>query len=394
MEQLESFLDIAATPMQKIVIIDIINIFNNVNFTGYLYALEAVLAKIENNEIELSSALDNIFTLVIDQCYDVAINFGITLEPNINVRDLYVIIDAIVSIEDIEDKKWMLDKLKSDMDDIDKIVMLMSHHNPTISEDIFYESITRVKPSLIKKLIEVTEGIQEEQEIQQFDIGPSIKLILSLISIINEKYKNNEQVLSRFYVDRLIKTLKKERLFELRNDYIRNPKEDGYKSIHLIGKFKNSEGELRSIELQIRTKVQHSWATAVEIVDLFTNQSLKSNSGKTIWKDFFKHTSEQFALLENSLYLNSSENNNLIFRDFLEEFKKLNKEYLKYSIYKVFGSCNKLNIIKNFTLFTNSLQITSEQLKNNTSNGYILIIIETILIGMYSDAFTCIKEDE
>ncbi|MCT7406639.1 RelA/SpoT domain-containing protein [Aliarcobacter cryaerophilus] len=179
-------------------------------------------------------------------------------------------------------------------------------------------------------------------------------------------------------VDRLIKTLKKERLFELRNDYIRNPKEDGYKSIHLIGKFKNSEGELRSIELQIRTKVQHSWATAVEIVDLFTNQSLKSNSGKTIWKDFFKHTSEQFALLENSLYLNSSENNNLIFRDFLEEFKKLNKEYLKYSIYKVFGSCNKLNIIKNFTLFTNSLQITSEQLKNNTSNGYILIIIETI----------------
>ena len=54
------------------------------------------------------------------------------------------------------------------------------------------------------------------------------------------------------------------------------------------------------------------------------------------------------------------------------------RKYLKYSIYKVFGSCNKLNIIKNFTLFTNSLQITSEQLKNNTSNGYILIIIETI----------------
>ena len=119
-------------------------------------------------------------------------------------------------------------------------------------------------------------------------------------------------------------------MFELRNDYIRNPKEDGYKSIHLIGKFKNSEGELRSIELQIRTKVQHSWATAVEIVDLFTNQSLKSNSGKTIWKDFFKHTSEQFALLENSLYLNSSENNNLIFRDFLEEFKKLNKNIAQF----------------------------------------------------------------
>ena len=178
-------------------------------------------------------------------------------------------------------------------------------------------------------------------------------------------------------VDRLIKTLKKERLFELRNDYIRNLKEDGYKSIHLIGKFKNFEGELRSIELQIRTKVQHSWATAVEIVDLFTNQSLKSNSGKTIWKDFFKYTSHQFSLLENSIYLNSSDTR-LIFKGFLEEFRKSKKKSLTYSAFKVFDSCNKLDITKKFSLFASSLQVTSEQLKNNTSNGYILIIVEII----------------
>ena len=78
MEQLESFLDIAATPMQKIVIIDIINIFNNVNFTGYLYALEGLFAKVENNQIELSIALSNIFEIVTDQCYDVALAFGVT----------------------------------------------------------------------------------------------------------------------------------------------------------------------------------------------------------------------------------------------------------------------------------------------------------------------------
>ena len=43
-------------------------------------------------------------------------------------------------------------------------------------------------------------------------------------------------------------------MFELRNDYIRNPKEDGYKSIHLIGKFKNSEGELKVLNYKLEQK--------------------------------------------------------------------------------------------------------------------------------------------
>ena len=194
-------------------------------------------------------------------------------------------------------------------------------------------------------------------------------------------------------VYRLIKVLKKQKLFELRNDYIKNPKEDGYKSIHLIGKFRNNDGEFRSIELQIRTKVQHSWATAVEIVDLFTKQSLKSSSGKTIWKDFFKHTSNQFTILENSIYLNSSDNN-LIFKGFVEEFRKLNKKDLKFSAYKVFNSCNELNIAKKFSLFTNSLKITSEQLINNTTNGYILIIVEIIEGNTYGINSIYYNEDE
>ena len=194
-------------------------------------------------------------------------------------------------------------------------------------------------------------------------------------------------------VYRLIKVLKKQKLFELRNDYIKNPKEDGYKSIHLIGKFRNNDGEFRSIELQIRTKVQHSWATAVEIVDLFTKQSLKSSFGKTIWKDFFKHTSNQFTILENSIYLNSSDNN-LIFKGFVEEFRKLNKKDLKFSAYKVFNSCNELNIAKKFSLFTNSLKITSEQLKNNITNGYILIIVEIIEGNTYGINSIYYNEDE
>ncbi len=39
--------------------------------------------------------------------------------------------------------------------------------------------------------------------------------------------------------------------------------------------------------MQIRTAVQHSWATAVEVVGAFTAQSLKSSQGNEKWLDFF-----------------------------------------------------------------------------------------------------------
>ena len=41
------------------------------------------------------------------------------------------------------------------------------------------------------------------------------------------------------------------------------------------------------IEVQLRTKVQHAWATALETVDTFTRQALKSNVGDPDWMRFF-----------------------------------------------------------------------------------------------------------
>lgn len=85
-------------------------------------------------------------------------------------------------------------------------------------------------------------------------------------------------------------------------DYIRSPRnEDGYRSLHLIYKYKNlqnPEYDGLRIELQIRTKLQHAWATAVETMGTLLGQALKSRQGDQEWLDFFAITSSAFAYKE------------------------------------------------------------------------------------------------
>lgn len=86
-------------------------------------------------------------------------------------------------------------------------------------------------------------------------------------------------------------------------DYIKTPKKDGYRGYHLIGRFIDSQGKEKSIEIQLRTKIQHSWATALEIVDLFTGQALKSSIGEEKWKDFLVLLVNNLKLLKEYLYI-------------------------------------------------------------------------------------------
>lgn len=94
------------------------------------------------------------------------------------------------------------------------------------------------------------------------------------------------------------------------NDYITNPKIDGYRSFHLVFEYNTDTGKRdfngRRIEMQIRTRLQHCWATAVETVDFFTRQSLKLNDGKPDWVEFFKLVSSAFAIKENCSIVNGT----------------------------------------------------------------------------------------
>lgn len=85
-------------------------------------------------------------------------------------------------------------------------------------------------------------------------------------------------------------------------DYISEPRtEDGYRSHHLIFSYKNRkapEYEGLLLEVQIRTKLQHTWATAVETMGIYLGQLLKSRKGDQDWIDFFALTSSAFAHIE------------------------------------------------------------------------------------------------
>jgi len=84
-------------------------------------------------------------------------------------------------------------------------------------------------------------------------------------------------------------------------DYISHPKADGYRSVHLIYRYSNArapEYEGLSIELQLRTRLQHAWATAVETMGTFLGQALKSGQGERNWRDFFSVASAAIAVIE------------------------------------------------------------------------------------------------
>jgi ppGpp synthetase/RelA/SpoT-type nucleotidyltranferase len=110
-------------------------------------------------------------------------------------------------------------------------------------------------------------------------------------------------------------------------DYVLRPKADGYRSVHLVFRFCSDSPERalyngQRIEIQIRSKLQHSWATAVETAQVFTGQALKSRvkNAAEDWLRFFALTSSAFALREKSPTVPNTPNTR---KEIVEELKQL-----------------------------------------------------------------------
>jgi hypothetical protein len=93
-------------------------------------------------------------------------------------------------------------------------------------------------------------------------------------------------------VSRLTDAYLEDDLFALRDNYIEEPKEDGYRSVHLVGTYNSDDPQYavwngHKIEVQLRTLLQHAWATALEVVMTFTREPLKFGQGDPDWLRFF-----------------------------------------------------------------------------------------------------------
>lgn len=158
-------------------------------------------------------------------------------------------------------------------------------------------------------------------------------------------------------VEKLAKEYKRSKRFthvlkdsQCRN-YIESPKDDGYRGIHLVYEYNNtmartqeakdSKGKL--IEIQIRSELQHIWATAVETVGLMTGESLKAHRGSDEWLEFFRYVSSAFAIIENRNVLQAHDGKEQ--REIYEEIIKLIDEMKVFD--KLRGYSVGLRVIDN-----------------------------------------------
>ena len=131
-------------------------------------------------------------------------------------------------------------------------------------------------------------------------------------------------------VDEVYKTLNKYKNSRIRHilkredDYIQNPKKSGYRSYHIVYQFQSDEKETYNknmlIEIQFRTKLQHIWATAVEMMGIYTKSNLKSGIGSEDILRFFALVSSIFAIMEGSPIIPSTIDNYDIL---ISEIKKI-----------------------------------------------------------------------
>ena len=166
--------------------------------------------------------------------------------------------------------------------------------------------------SVIKKLKRKYGNDHPTMKLSQMQDIAGCRIVVSDMELVDKLY------------DHIIKQIKYEKVNE--KDYIVNPKYDGYRSIHLIYRYKSKSDKLQNeflVEIQLRTQLQHSWATAVETVGLFTKHDLKSNEGSQEWQKFFKLVSLAFTIKENVTQITDTLDN---IDELYSQIKKLSEE--------------------------------------------------------------------
>ena len=110
------------------------------------------------------------------------------------------------------------------------------------------------------------------------------------------------------------------------HNYISKPRGTGYRGLHLMYEYDSdmaTEWQGLQIEIQLRSRLQHQWATAVETVGTFIGDELKSNRGDQGWLRFFALMSSAIALSERTPLVPDTPTNQ---PEIVEEIRRCNEE--------------------------------------------------------------------
>lgn len=172
----------------------------------------------------------------------------------------------------------------------------------------------------LKRMDSIIGKLQRENGMQLYrmqDLG-GCRMVLPTLS---EVYQYSDRIKQSYIRHEWKKT----------NDYIQSPKPSGYRSLHMIYKFKTDTPEKSIfnqysmlIELQFRTHLQHIWATALETIGLFTNQALKSGQGNENILRFFAVVSSLFAIREGCPVVPGTLNDE---QELISEMEQLNDQH-------------------------------------------------------------------
>ena len=149
-------------------------------------------------------------------------------------------------------------------------------------------------------------------------------------------------------------------------DYIASPNPNtGYRGVHLIYKYisdRNKKYNGLFIEIQIRSHLQHVWATAVETIGTFTQNGLKFNQGSKEWRRFFQLCAGLFALEEKTaIPQNIPASEEVLLNELMELIADLN----------VFDKLNTIAVV------SKTYRRWEKRAKKVDKSGYFLLVLDT-----------------
>lgn len=168
--------------------------------------------------------------------------------------------------------------------------------------------------------------------------------------VIVENLDQVYESLNKYKSSRIRHILKKE------NDYIQNPKSSGYRSYHMVYQYHSDDTENYNknmlIEIQFRTQTQHMWATAVEVMGIYTKSQLKASIGDEDILRFFVLASSILAKIEGTPICPNTVND---YDSLVKEIKEIDE---------------RLNLVSKLSALSVAIKHTNENMKGK---GYYLL---------------------